>query len=86
MSGAEWMGKWNPRYKSYAAFHGHDPDTQLHFDSIKYPGGVMTGYILWIKNQLLAYRHSVGKSLNEPMFESDQKAFDQWLERKLERK
>jgi len=40
----------NPRYVAYAASQGRSPSEQMAHDDIEYPGGIMTGFILWIPN------------------------------------
>ena len=41
----------NPNYIAYAAIHGRTIDQQLQFDAEQWPGGVMTGFTLWIAQQ-----------------------------------
>jgi hypothetical protein len=40
--------EWNPQYVQYAKVHGRTPDDMLAHDRERWPGGVMTGYILWV--------------------------------------
>lgn len=40
--------KINPLYEAYSKYHGNTPGEQLKLDEIRYPGGLMCGYILWI--------------------------------------
>lgn len=40
--------RWNTRFLAYARSQGTpDPEAMLALDRIRYPGGVMAGYILW---------------------------------------
>ena len=41
--------KWNPYYVLYAKHKGNEPAKQLKVDEVAYPGGVMCGFILWIR-------------------------------------
>lgn len=45
----------NPNYIQYCNFYGNDPELQLEIDSKLYPGGCMTGYILWISDRVREY-------------------------------
>jgi hypothetical protein len=40
--------EWNPQYVQYAKVHGRTPDDMLVHDRERWPGGIMTGYILWV--------------------------------------
>lgn len=37
----------NPRYVEYCRAHGKTPDEMLAFDTKRWPGGKMCGFILW---------------------------------------
>lgn len=41
---------------AYAAAHGRDPEAQIHADRAAWPGGVMTGFILWCDRLLFVFR------------------------------
>ena len=40
--------KYQSRYIAYAKAHSMRPDKMLEYDSNRFPGGLMCGYILWI--------------------------------------
>lgn len=42
---------WNPIYLAYATAHGRTPEAQLEADRVTYPGGNMTGFILWVSRR-----------------------------------
>ncbi|ESZ30432.1 hypothetical protein [Mesorhizobium sp. L2C084A000] len=41
------IAAWNPRYANYARAHGRTPAEQVDQDSKAWPGGHMTGFVLW---------------------------------------
>lgn len=47
---------WNPRYVVFATVHGRTPDEQAAHDRIRWPGGCMTGFQLWIAQSLRAFQ------------------------------
>ena len=47
---------FNPRYVAYAQAHGNTPQEQQDADAARWPGGCMTGYILWIDERLREFR------------------------------
>lgn len=70
---------WNPRYVAYAKAHDSDPETILEADHERWPGGVMTGYIIWIQekwNEWLKVKGSRDLILTTQHHEE----FDRWLE------
>jgi len=44
-------GAWNARYLCYAASQRREPEAQLAYDRLRYPGGRMAGYITWINEK-----------------------------------
>ena len=38
----------NPKYVAYAKAHGRTPEEMMQHDAEAYPGGCMTGFILWM--------------------------------------
>ncbi len=48
---------FQPNFVAYAIAHGKEPQQMIDFDSKKYPGGCMTGFILWI-SEMKTYFYS----------------------------
>ena len=50
--------EWTPRYLAYCAAHGHrnDPEGMSARDREEWPGGCMTGFLLWSSRQLEDHR------------------------------
>jgi len=46
----------NPRYVAYAKVHNKSPDEMLSHDKKEWPGGRMTGFMLWMGEQKKAFR------------------------------
>ena len=58
----------NPRYAMYAMAHGRSILAQQAFDDTTYPGGCMTGFILWIAGRKRAFAaahpaHAIGENI-----------------------
>ena len=74
------MRQWTPRYTAYAQAHGRSPDQMLEFDSERYPGGKMCGFILWIDAKWSEWAtvtgHPRSKDRNAPIWPGDHAAFD----------
>lgn len=76
--------KWQFRYVQYARAHGHTPPKMLAQDKVKFPGGCMGGYILWITSRWRDFGRSLGfedrefqrLSISGQMHDQ----FDLWLE------
>ena len=45
----------NPIYRAYATAHGKTPEEMLERDKEAYPGGCMTGFILWVSARMQEY-------------------------------
>lgn len=54
-------GQWNPRYVAYARAHHVDvPAEMLRRDQVAWPGGCMTGFILWLNERWREWDKLVG--------------------------
>jgi hypothetical protein len=42
---------YNSRYLAYCKSNNNTPDQQKQIDLVDWPGGKMTGFILWMKEQ-----------------------------------
>lgn len=78
----------NPRYLAYCKAQGEpDPDKMMERDGELYPGGVMTGYIVWIGSMWMEWKDENKKfysgDLRTPS-DSDHDLFDAWLKKKVE--
>ena len=74
--------EWNPYYICYAKTHGKTPEDMLLQDDVTFPGGVMCGYILWIREQWRQWKLENGISPNDPMSGEMRTKFGLWLEEK----
>ena len=50
----------NPRYVAYARVNGRSCDQQLAHDRERWPGGLMTGFTLWIQKNARAWKDKTG--------------------------
>lgn len=48
----------NPLFVSYAKSNGLSPSRQLDLDTLKYPGGIMCGFLLWVTERKQAFRRN----------------------------
>lgn len=76
------LGK-NPRYANYARAHGRTPEQQLEQDRLDWPGGVMTGFLLWNRDRLCEC------SAAHPEFFfygglADPEGYDAWLTKRVD--
>jgi len=70
--------RWNPRFVCYARDHGMTPEEMLAYDTEKWPGGKMTGFILWIGARRQDFCRIF--AINREDFKFHSKDFDVWLE------
>jgi len=67
------VASWNPRYVAYAKAHGRGPRAMLTLDRMRWPGGCMCGYIVWINRKWnefarIAWLHRLDQSEVERVF------------------
>lgn len=77
------MTDFQPRYICYARSHGRDPETQLACDRLSFPGGLLTGYSVWISRRWREWETETGHT--GTLTGADHKAFDQWLTDRTDR-
>jgi hypothetical protein len=68
---------WNPRFVLYAKSRGLSPDDALAQDAKDYPGGRMTGFLVWSNDKTSAYRKAHGLKTSDPILDQDH--YDAWL-------
>jgi len=77
------MREWNPRFRAYANAQGRTPAEQLDHDREAWPGGHMTGYILWMADRRRALRAAgrIPRDLDLWLLDADnQRAYTEMLE------
>lgn len=73
---------FNPRYTLYAKAFGNDPDQQLDVDKRNWPGGCMTGFIIFIGRawRVFAHLHRCNHMADIHLLIPDvDRQFDIWL-------
>lgn len=80
---------WNSRFVAYARSQGCTPKSVLTLDEKRWPGGLMTGFILWMNEQWTAWkslqsplRQDYARKFGWVLSEEDHANFDRWLEGK----
>jgi hypothetical protein len=48
--------RWNARYVAYAIAHGRTCEAQLAHDRVRWPGGRMAGFLIWMSGALETWR------------------------------
>jgi hypothetical protein len=78
------MKSWNQRFVAYAREHGNTPEEQLESDAVRWPGGRMCGFQLWVSERWREWAalmgHSRAKDAYAILSQADHDAFDAWLE------
>lgn len=70
---------FNPRYVHYAREHSKSPDEMLEHDRAAWPGGLMTGFILWISERWSEWYRLNNWHPDWPKGEAEHREFDEWL-------
>ena len=70
----------NPRYVAYAAAHGRTVEAQMAHDREAFPGGCMTGFILWMHEAWTRWSASEGRERHAVKSTADHARFDAWLQ------
>lgn len=75
---------WNPRYVAFARANKRTPDEQVVFDRKAYPGGSMTGFILWISERRREFFEAhpeafLSSAKGDSHAIADTAAWDRWL-------
>lgn len=74
---------FNPRYVLYAKVHGMQPEDMLLRDDEAYPGGKMTGFILWMGRRLTEAKAAYPEwFIDRNLY--DHAGFDEWLEDRVD--
>lgn len=71
----------NPRYLAYCRSKGNTPEQQSQIDLVDYPGGKMTGFILWTKQHWMDFYRENELDPNG-IYSGIQEEFDKWLNNK----
>lgn len=83
--------EFNPRYVAYAASFDNTPERQLEEDRVRWPGGVMCGFILWISRHWTDFERMHAPKMmarygdRELWRLMNAEAFDVWLQDKYRR-
>jgi hypothetical protein len=73
---------FQPRYLAYCQAHGKTPDEMMQHDIEAYPGGCMTGFILWSGEQLAkARKEHPDWFLNSTLHNHAE--YDSWLQKEV---
>lgn len=74
----EFARRWNPRYVAFAAAHGRTPEAQREADAVAWPGGINTGFMVWLHGAWRQWRRLRVIPRDEE-FERHED-FDHWLQ------
>ena len=72
---------YNRRYLAYATAHGRAPEAMLAHDEQAWPGGKMTGFMLWISEQWQAWanRRGIRNVMDYIKSDEDHADFDRFI-------
>jgi hypothetical protein len=69
----------NSRYVAYARAHGETAEGMLEADQMRWRGGSMTGFTIWIDGKWREWCTVTGRS-RSCLTDADHAAFDAWLD------
>jgi hypothetical protein len=73
----------NPRYLAYCKAHSKTPEEMAEYDSDKFAGGCMTGFLIWSGQMLYKAREEhPGWFRNKTLY--DHVAYDDWLQKEVQ--
>jgi hypothetical protein len=75
--------KYQSRYIAYAKSNNNTPEKQLEIDAHKYPGGKMSGFIVWISDIRSEWSMKTNEIPKHGWSKEQHKKFDQWLNSKF---
>ena len=70
---------WNPRFVAYARAHNRTPEGMLAHDERRWPGGKMTGFMLWVQGHWKTWREERGVPWDYPLLQVDHDDFDKMI-------
>lgn len=73
------MTTYQSRYVAYAAAHARTPEAMLTYDAERYPGGRMTGFIVWISDHWQRWDKLHQRGRDPVRTTEEHTAFDAWL-------
>jgi hypothetical protein len=77
------VAKINPRYLAYCRAHGNAYKEQLAKDTETFPGGKMTGFVLWLQQKWREFRDEKHPDIHMDFVKLKHGEFDKWLRDKF---
>lgn len=71
--------KYQPRYLAYAKAHKRTPEEMKRHDREHWPGGINTGFILWISASWSEWLKMHSRKRDSILSEEDHEMFTRWV-------